>query len=970
MTASPSRAATSAAFPLPLTTFVGREREIVAICELLPTTRLLTITGAGGSGKTRLALEVAARTAEAHADGACWIDCSALREPALVAMHLATTLGLRVEAAASPADSIIAALREQERLLVLDNCEHLLDACSAVVTTLLQACPAIRVLATSREALGVGGERSWLVPVLSLPDARCEPSAATLLASEAVQLFVARAREVQPAFALTDANAPAVLRICRRVDGLPLAVELAAARVRMMPVEQIAARLEASFRVLATGGRAVVSRHRTLRAAIDWSVALLSQRERLLLARLSVFAGGFTLESAEHVCGLAPLADVDVLDLLGGLFEKSLVVMQEDEAAARYRLLETVREFASEQLWELYADDASVLLHRHAQYYADLVAGLEPLVMRAAPGALRAIDRETDNCRAALAWSHEQGQDGHVGLPLAASLVWYWYHRQTMREGARVLDSALHAAADATPTVRSKALHGAGIFALYAGNAGPADDYLRAAETIWRETRDDRWLAFTLSVRTTVALSSGHPERAEVLAEECVRAARRTGVAFDIALASAYPLMAVKMWRKDWLSADALLAESETVFRTEPYPPGLGFVLDARAYVALELGEDGRAARLARLALEQASASSDRWLAARSMRVLATLATRVERHELAATLFGASDARLSVLGLRTLAAERDSIEVAEGAVRTSLGAQAFAAAQAGGSSMSFASAVEYACAQAHEFMADEVRPQRVSTIATEAVAGAPVLEVRALGPLEISAAGRRVALDAWRYARPRELLLYLLAHPDGRTREQIGLVFWPDASVTGMKNNFHVTLHQIRKTLARPDVIVFADGRYRVNWDIGVVFDAGRFDHDVRASLRQRTAVSTEALGQALALYNGPFLDDAGAGDWYLEHRDHLRRLFEDGMLALGRLYTDAARHADAADVYRRLLLYEPLNEEVCRALMRTLALLGRRDEALQVESRMAARYRDELEAEVSKETVALAAAIRRGEAI
>jgi non-specific serine/threonine protein kinase len=335
--------------PLQLTSFVGREQALAEVGRLLATTRLLTLTGAPGVGKTRLALQLAGEGREAYADGVWLVELAPLADPALVPQAVATAVGVREQPGRRLVDTLADAVRGQELLLVLDNCEHLVEACATLADRLLRAGPRLRVLATSREALGIAGETTWWVAPLALPAA--EPMAAAgserlaaLEANEAVQLFVERARAAQPAFALTERNAGAVGQVCRRLDGIPLALELAAVRVPALGVEQLAQRLDDRFRLLTGGRRTALPRQQTLRAAVDWSYTLLPEAERVLLRRLAVFAGGWTLAAAEGVCGGDGLEAVDVFPLLVDLVDKSLVVAEPEDAEPRYRLLETLRQ--------------------------------------------------------------------------------------------------------------------------------------------------------------------------------------------------------------------------------------------------------------------------------------------------------------------------------------------------------------------------------------------------------------------------------------------------------------------------------------------------------------------------------------------------------------------------------------------------------------------------------------------------
>jgi non-specific serine/threonine protein kinase len=355
-----------------LTPLIGRDRDLAEVEALVRAGRLVTLVGAGGSGKTRLAAATASALQAQFAEHFAWVELAPLSDPALVAVHVAGALGVREESGRAPSEAIASAVGKRPALLVLDNCEHLVEACASLADALLHGCPALRILATSRQALGVSGEKVWAVPPLALPAPGEEETAATC---SAIQLFVQRASDAVATFALTEGNRAAVVRICRRLDGLPLAIELAAARVKVLPPEQLASRLDDAFSVLTSSARAPLPRHRTLRALIDWSYGLLSADERQLFERLAIFAGGFTLESAEAVVAFGRLARGDLLDLLAGLVDKSLVTMQERGGEARYSMLETVRQYADERLrggaeCDRAPDEgAAVLARRHARHY-------------------------------------------------------------------------------------------------------------------------------------------------------------------------------------------------------------------------------------------------------------------------------------------------------------------------------------------------------------------------------------------------------------------------------------------------------------------------------------------------------------------------------------------------------------------------------------------------------------------------
>ncbi|HXQ35301.1 MAG TPA: BTAD domain-containing putative transcriptional regulator, partial [Anaerolineales bacterium] len=342
--------------PIPLTSFIGREREIEEVKQLLSTTRLLTLTGTGGIGKTRLAIQAAKDLATSYKDGVCWVELAPLIDEALVPQAVVQVLGIRESPDRPPIESLKNFLREKQLLLILDNCEHLIAACAQLVHHLLTYCENLRILTTSREALGITGETTMHVPALSFPALSNLSQLHNLREFESVQLFAERAAAVHPELALTQVNAFMVTQICYRLDGIPLALELAAARAKILSLEEIAKRLDDRFTLLIQGSRTALPRHQTLRATIDWSYDLLSEPERLLFSRLSIFAGGFTLDGAEEVASGGVVSKTQVIDLLGLLINKSLIFMQarseEDQFETRYGMLETIREYAREKLNE------------------------------------------------------------------------------------------------------------------------------------------------------------------------------------------------------------------------------------------------------------------------------------------------------------------------------------------------------------------------------------------------------------------------------------------------------------------------------------------------------------------------------------------------------------------------------------------------------------------------------------------
>ena len=420
--------------PLQLTSFVGREADVAEVRALIAAHRLVTLTGTGGTGKTRLALQAAAELLDAYPDGVWFIDLAPLTDAALVPGAALAAIGAHEQPGRSAVETLIDLLGSKTALLVLDNCEHLLDASTLLADYLVHQCAGVRVLATSREVLGLGGEAIWRVPSLDTPGDG--PGVLDeLLRCDAIQLFLERARLVQRGFALTDANAAAVAQVCTRLDGIPLAIELAAARVAVLSAEQINERLSDRFRLLTGGSRTALRRQQTLRALVDWSHDILSPSERTLFRRLAVFRGGWTLEAAKSVGGgpeepedqRERIAPEEVLDLLAALVQKSLVVVEEDGGAIRYHLLETIRQYAEERLLD--AAEGAAIRDRHRDWYAAFAHATQDEPDFDTPAMARHLAREHDNLRAAVAWCQDAQGATRIGLQLAIDAHRLWFLR-------------------------------------------------------------------------------------------------------------------------------------------------------------------------------------------------------------------------------------------------------------------------------------------------------------------------------------------------------------------------------------------------------------------------------------------------------------------------------------------------------------------------------------------------------------
>jgi predicted ATPase/DNA-binding CsgD family transcriptional regulator len=461
--------------PVPLTRFVGRERERAEVARLVLANRLVTLVGAGGVGKTRLAVEVAAAVAADFGDGAVLIDLSAVRDPALVPGAAARALGVEERVGTGLDERLVRVLRSQRRLLVTDNCEHLRGPCADLVAALLGSCPDVVVLATSRESLGVPGEVTWRVPSLTFPWPENPPAAADMEGFEAIALFLARARAARPGLVAGPAEVAAITSICFHLDGIPLALELAAARAGALGLADIAGRLSGRFELLARSGTGP-ARHQTLRASVEWSHQLLSEPERAVFRRLAVFVGGWPLEAAETVCALPPIGRDEVAGLLAALTEKSLVHVDHAPAGSRYRLLEVIRAFAGEQLAD--TGELAAARERHGGYYTELAERSESLLRGPGQAAWAArLDAETGNLAAARRWCAEDQARAGAGLRLAAGLYQWCCIRGLLAEGAAWLEEAL-AREGGPERTRAMALYGLGLIVSFRGEQERARDLL------------------------------------------------------------------------------------------------------------------------------------------------------------------------------------------------------------------------------------------------------------------------------------------------------------------------------------------------------------------------------------------------------------------------------------------------------------------------------------------------------------
>ena len=550
--------------PLQSTSFVGREHEMAKARERLSASRLLTLIGPGGTGKTRLSLQLAAEVLPEYPDGVWLVELASLSDPSLILRTVASALHIHEQMGMELEELVLNYVRARQMLLVVDNCEHMVEACAQLIDGALRACPKLKILASSREALGINGETIYRVPSLSLPDP-AEATRESLLRSESAQLFVERAEAVDPRFRLTDAHAPSIAQICSRLDGIPLAIELAAARMAVFSPEQIAGRLDDRFKLLTGGSRTALPRQQTLRALIDWSYDTLSQEERALFRRLSVFAGGWSFEAAEAICG-----DLDVLNLMTQLINKSLVTVEEDGQERRYRFLETIRQYARDKLLE--AGEAERMRNAHL---ACLLKFAEEAGPEMDEGELMQwipkLEAEHDNFRTALKWS--LGTDVIAALRMVVSLAKFWLRRGYAVEGIYWTTEALRVEecspkdtdeeADRERThIRARALEALS-FLRYSQGDNPGA--LKAGEEcipLARQLGDERLLAISLTFSGSAKGFLGEFEEALAYLEEAVDLARKKGRGFELVMALRTLASFTGIAHGDYKTAEAYEAEA------------------------------------------------------------------------------------------------------------------------------------------------------------------------------------------------------------------------------------------------------------------------------------------------------------------------------------------------------------------------------------------------------------------------
>jgi non-specific serine/threonine protein kinase len=682
--------------PRLLTSFVGREPELEQLAPLVASSPLLTLVGAGGVGKTRLAQELVRQQADGYVDGSWLVELAGLVDASLLQGAIAASVGLHDIQTRNVTGVLTEYLSQRHLLLVLDNCEHLVDAVASLVVHLLRACRGLHVLVTSREPLAIPGEVIRRVLPLDVPDLRTPLVPEQLIHSPAVRLFIERARAVNPSMALSARNAAAIARICVGVDGIPLALELAAARTRMLTVEQLAERLEHDAGVLAASNRGGLPQHRTMRATLDWSHAFLGAGEQMLLRRLSVFAGGWTLALAENVCSGEELERDSVLDVLAQLVDRSLVQVDAHDAVARYRLLEPVRQYAAERLEA--AGESATIRARHAAVMFELV--FRHQAGGPGPDEIASLDRlevEHDNLRAALRWTLSHGE-GLAALRCSAALFRFWERRGHFQEGCAWLERALRSVSDAPTAARGWALNALAFLCWRGGDTERARPIAEEALAVTRAVGEPRDVAQALLNLGMIAYVRNAPVLALPYLEESVAEARQGGNIPQLSLALTF-LGRTRLWIEGPFDRRArlVLEESLELARSAESLYATGHALATLGDLVWGQGDTQRALPLWREATLVRARLTDRRGIAGCLERLALVLAASDHFVEAAWLFGAAEAQHRVLGIALRHDEEIDHEHLLSVTQRSLGAafaDAFAMGQASASDEAVARALD------------------------------------------------------------------------------------------------------------------------------------------------------------------------------------------------------------------------------------------------------------------------------------
>ncbi len=941
---------------------IGRDAEIRAVRDLLlrPDVRLVTLMGPPGIGKTRVALEAAAGLRDAFGGNVVFVDLATVGAPTEVVPAIAQALRLKRPGELSPLEGLVQFLRDRLLLLLLDNFEHVAPA-AAHAAALLERSPGLKILATSRARLRVSWEHEVPLPPLALPDPAASSDPAALAECPAVALFLQRARAVKADFQLTADNAESVAQICRRLEGLPLAIELAAARIKLLSPQTMLQRLRHRLSLLTGGGRDVPARHQTVHAAVAWSYALLEPWPQAVFRRLAVFVGGSTLAATEAVCGGE---GTDVLDALGSLIDNSLLLQEVlPDGGTRFSMLDTIREYALEQLTA--TPEVESVLRRHASHFLMLAQEAEPALAGPEQSAwLERLERNHDNLRAALRWAQEAGE-AEVGLRLAGALAQFWERHGYTREGRAWLAALLSGGGEVPGPVRARALNVAGNLARVEGDYDAAVSRYEESLAIRRGLGDTQGIAVSLNNLGVAAKDRGDYPAARSYLDESLGLKRRVGERRSIAV-TLNNLGLTANGQGDHAAARAFLEEALETFRDLGDKWGIALALNNLGSTALLEGDYERAAALHCSGLALRRGLKDKWGVADGLEGLARVDAAQGRLSRAARLLGAAEALRDHLGFPLPPDERQAYECRLRDLQARLGAEPFAAARAAGRAMSPEQAIE-------EALAAEVPP------ASPAVAaGLKPLEIRVLGHFRLRAAGEEIAESHWGRPQAVAILQYLILNRHRYVSgDELVEVFWPEAGSVE-ETALYTALSRIRKGLSRlPGSSSVRLTREQVGYRLllppGTWMDAQAFAERVRQAQTGLSGSPEDAaahLQEALAFYEGDLLTGAAYSDWCSGEREALRLQFIEATHLLGRLYESRGRWEEAIRLYTETLQHDSSFEEAHRGLMRCYVQTGRRELALKQYQTCRRILLDDIDVPPAEETEALYQSIRRGEPV